>query len=111
MGRAVDEDLAARQIGAERLASRFGGDGKRVDDPGNRIGRNRRRFVQAQAAVRLGDDEVRERSAGVDRETKTAPTQTPLPPIYPNSIPRTGDRALAQERQIVPLGEDLGAHG
>ena len=71
----MDEDVAARQVVGQRFPARFGGRGERVDHAGDRIGGDRRRLVEAQASVRFGDHKIGEGSAGIDGETKPAPTQ------------------------------------
>ena len=98
------------KVRPQRLAGFVRGDRERIDDPGNGIGRNRRRLVQAQATVRLGNNEIRERSAGVDRETKTAPTQTQFPPNLPELAGAQGCIALAQERHDEFPAETAAPH-
>ncbi len=76
----MHQNLAAAEIGGKRLAGRLRRCRQRVDDAGDRIGRDCRGLEHSKAAVRLGHHEIGKRSAGVDRETKLAPTQTQLPP-------------------------------
>jgi DNA-binding GntR family transcriptional regulator len=63
--------------------------------------------VEAEAPVRLSDNKVRERSAGVDRETKAAFTQDAIPP---NCQSVRACYAVSGTRTIVRNGTYLRAN-
>ena len=70
---AVDQHLAPAEQGIAALAQVLGGAGERLQHAGDRVRRRRRRLVHAQAAVVGLDDEVGERSPGIDRESHGTP--------------------------------------
>jgi hypothetical protein len=70
MCRAMHQHLAAAEIIGERLADTLGGEAQAVDDPGDGIGRRRRRLVHGKHAILGGDDQIGESPAGIDGKSK-----------------------------------------